>query len=456
MDANWKQVKSALKAAIPPHRYQMWIDPLKPQNGEKNCLTLKCPNAFFSRRVQAQYGSLIEETVRQLTGLALCLVSDEDVGRPSPSDDQPARIQLSLPEMNIRVHSGRMLRRDFTFDEFIVGRNNDFAYSASLALASRKRSQQNCLFLLSNTGMGKTHLTQAIGHHILAKEPRERVYYMTAEEFSNEMVHAFRHDCIDRFKGKYRDGCDVLLLEDIHYLSGKARTQVELAMTLDTLVESGKKILFSSCYLPGDIPKLNEKLRSRLSYGLVSAIDPPDFSMRLKIFRAKAKSRGAQVPRDVAEYMAGELSEDIRQLESGLIGILAKSSLLGTKIDLKLAESVIKNIVRQKKTITIDVIKRLVSKYYGIGLSEMVSRSRKQAVVRPRQMAMFLSRRYTDAPLEAIGKSFNRYHATVLHSIGAIEKGVRENPSIQRQVQYFKSKIESESVKGRGRSRPRK
>jgi chromosomal replication initiator protein len=349
-----------------------------------------------------------------------------------------------------------MLRRDFTFDEFIVGRNNDFAYSASLALASRKRSQQNCLFLLSNTGMGKTHLTQAIGHHILAKEPRERVYYMTAEEFSNEMVHAFRHDCIDRFKGKYRDGCDVLLLEDIHYLSGKARTQVELAMTLDTLVESGKKILFSSCYLPGDIPKLNEKLRSRLSYGLVSAIDPPDFSMRLKIFRAKAKSRGAQVPRDVAEYMAGELSEDIRQLESGLIGILAKSSLLGTKIDLKLAESVIKNIVRQKKTITIDVIKRLVSKYYGIGLSEMVSRSRKQAVVRPRQMAMFLSRRYTDAPLEAIGKSFNRYHATVLHSIGAIEKGVRENPSIQRQVQYFKSKIESESVKGRGRSRPRK
>jgi chromosomal replication initiator protein len=154
--------------------------------------------------------------------------------------------------------------------------------------------------------------------------------------------------------------------------------------------------------------------------------------------------------------MAGELSEDIRQLESGLIGILAKSSLLGTKIDLKLAESVIKNIVRQKKTITIDVIKRLVSKYYGIGLSEMVSRSRKQAVVRPRQMAMFLSRRYTDAPLEAIGKSFNRYHATVLHSIGAIEKGVRENPSIQRQVQYFKSKIESESVKGRGRSRPRK
>lgn len=443
MDKIWNQVKTALKTTIPPHRFQMWIDPLRVIKGTPDALTLNCPNTFFLRRVQAQYGKLLEKTARQLTGLSLLIVAEEgDRATETPAPDVET-IQLSLPEVNIRVHSGRMLRKDFTFDQFVVGRNNDFAYSASLALASRRKNPQNCLYLLSNTGMGKTHLSQAVGHHILSSEPRERVYYMTAEDFSNEMVHAFRHDCVDRFKGKYRDGCDVLLLEDIHHLSGKDRTQIELAMTLDSLLEAGKKIIFSSCFLPGDIPKLNDKLRSRLSYGLVSAIDPPGFDMRVKILKMKAKKRGVRLPKGIAEYMAGELTDDIRQLESGLIGINAKSSLLGAKIDLELAESVVKNIVRRKKSVTIDAIKRLVSKYYRVSIEDLVSRSRRQAVVRPRQIAMFLARRYTDSPLETIGRSFNRYHATALHGINTIEKGIKENPAIREQVSYFRKKIEA-------------
>jgi chromosomal replication initiator protein len=291
--------------------------------------------------------------------------------------------------------------------------------------------------------MGKSHLSQAIGHHVMSIHPQDRVYYITAEDFSNEMVQAYRHNSIDKFKDKYRNHCDVLLLEDVHYLSGKERTQIELALTLDTLFESGKRIIFSSCYLPADIPKLNDKLSSRLSCGLISAIDPPNFRTRVRILQKKAWTNSYQVPDDVIQYLADELSEDVRQLESGLNGVAAKSSLLGMPVDLKLAESVVKNIVRQRKRITIDVIKKLVCKYYNVGLEDIASRSRKQNLVRPRQIAIYLARHYTDAPLQTIGKSFNRYHATALHSINCIERGLKQDSSIQKQVGFFRQKLET-------------
>ena len=364
-----------------------------------------------------------------------------------------ASCHLSYPETvpgrkitatdNIRPHGGRLLRKDFTFDYFVVGGNNDYAYSASLSLASRKNTHQNSLFLLSKTGMGKSHLSQAIGHHVLTAYPNERVYYVTAEDFSNEMVQAYRHNSIDKFKGKYRNQCDVLLLEDVHYLSGKERTQIELALTLDTLIEAGKRIIFSSCYLPAEIPKLNDKLRSRLSCGLISTIEKPNFRTRTRILEKKAKINGYSIPGSVIHFLAGELTDDVRQLESGLNGVAVKSSLLGIPIDLSLAESVIKHIVCQRKRITIEVIKKLVCKYYHVSIDDIMSRSRKQNFVRPRQVAIYLSRRYTDSPLQSIGKSFNRYHATALHSINCIERGLKDNSSIQKQVEFFRQKLDS-------------
>jgi len=296
---------------------------------------------------------------------------------------------------------------------------------------------------LSGTGMGKSHLSQAIGHYILSENPVDRVYYMTAEDFSNEMVHAFRNDTINDFKRKYRNQCDVLLLEDVHFLSGKERTQIELALTLDTLFESHKKIIFSSSCLPADIPKLNDKLRSRLSCALISNIDPPDFKTRVRILEKKSKLNRCKIPENVIHFLASELTEDVRQLESGLIGVTAKSSLLGMPVDLRLAESVVKNIVRNRESITIEAIKKLVCKHFQISVKDIVSSSRKKSIVQPRQIAIFLSRRYTDAPLQAIGKSFNRYHATALHSIGAVEREIKGNGPIQKQVEFLCQKLES-------------
>ncbi len=444
MEKIWDEIKTEIKKQIPGHSYRMWIDPLKFQTCEDDRVVITCPNFFSRKRVQDHYTPQIEALILQATGKKCKLaleISEKKVTKAKA--DLPVNRQMGLPNINVYTAGNRLLRKNFTFDRFVVGLNNDFAYSASLSLASRKGLHQNSLFLLSRTGMGKSHLSQAIGHHVMAQHPTDSVYYVTAEDFTNEMIHAIRNDSMNSFKEKYRTNCDVLILEDIHFLTGKDRTQVELALSLDYLFDSDKKIIFTSCYLPADIPKMNEQLKSRLSCGLIPSIDPPDFETRVRILRKKAKDFGYVIPGEITEFLAGELTENIRQLESGLIGVTAKSSLLGTPIDLDLAQSVVSNIANTKKTVTIQAIKKLVCTHYRITEDEITSKSRKQKIVFPRQIAMYLSRRFTDQTLQAIGKSFNRYHATAIRSVGAIEKGMKEDVKVQKQIEFLAGKLKS-------------
>jgi chromosomal replication initiator protein len=443
MELIWQRVKESLAVLIPPHAFRMWIEPLEIEAAaDAKVVQLRCPNAFSRKRVLDHFGELILSEFRDASGRAidldLVIASGNEDKRPPNEPPQ----QLPLPNMTIQPHYGRLLRQDYTFDHFVVGKNNEFAYSAALSLAVRKNTQQHSLFLLSKTGMGKSHLSQAIGHQILDESPTERVYYMTAEDFTNEMVTSYKTNSIDVFKEKYHKGCDVLLLEDVHHLSGKGRTQIELAHTLDSLCNENKKVIFSSCFAPTEIPKLSENLRSRLTCGLISNIEAPDYRMRVKILKKYARANSWNIPAEIMEYLASELSQDVRQLKSGLVGVSAKASLMGCTIDLQLASDVVKNMVRQSQTITINSIKQLVCKYYNISAKELISRSRKQALVRPRQIAIYLSRRYTDQPLQAIGKSFNRYHATALHAIGAVEKGIRQGGTVQRHIEYLSQKLE--------------
>ena len=443
MERIWHEAKAALEQKIPKHTYRMWIDPLNLETINQNEIIVLAPNHFFKKRVTDHFGQLISAELQRISGRALQLSIHVMSVEKEPEKKSTTAEQLPLPNMSIQPHYGRLLHKEFTFDQFVVGKNNDFAYSAALSLAARNNAHQNSLFLLSKTGMGKSHLSQAIGHHILKEYPTERVYYMTAEDFTNEMVTSFKTNSINLFKDKYHKSCDVLLLEDVHTLSGKDRTQIELAHTLDSLCNDNKKIIFSSCYAPSEIPKLNDNLRSRLTSGLISNIDPPKYKLRLRILKRHAKSNSWEIPIDVLEYLAAELTQDVRQLKSGVMGVAAKASLLGRPIDLELAASVIKNMVQKTQAITIGGIKKLVCKYYNLSPKELVSRSRKQAIVRPRQVAMYLSRRYTDQPLQTIGKSFNRYHATALHAIGVVEKGMNQGGPVQGQVEYLTQKLES-------------
>ncbi|MCX5880743.1 MAG: DnaA/Hda family protein, partial [Deltaproteobacteria bacterium] len=228
MESIWSKTKAVIKTRIPGHSFRMWIEPLEFMNANNGIVVLSCPNSFSKKRVLEYYSDLILSELQKISGKSCQINLEVSEKRPA---GQPEIIHQKplFPQAETQPSSGRFLRRDYTFDQFVVGGNNDFAYSASLALASRKKTQQHSLFLLSKTGMGKSHLTQAVGNHILTENPAEKVYYITAEDFSNEMVSAFQHDTLDLFKKKYRTGCNVLLLDDVHYLSGKERTQVELA-----------------------------------------------------------------------------------------------------------------------------------------------------------------------------------------------------------------------------------
>jgi chromosomal replication initiator protein len=440
MQESWKKIKATVKQCLPSHNYRMWVEPLALKSWTNGSLILTAPNFFSRKRVAEHYSQLLERIATEVAGRT-CRVQIE-VGGPSVTAEAlPPAMQLPLPEAGPRFHNGRLLRRDFTFDQFVVGGNNDFAYSAALSLAAGHQGSQSALFLISRPGMGKSHLSQAVGHHILTQSRTEQVFYTTAEDFTNEMIQAFQRDRVSQFKEKYRNGCDVLLLEDVHYLTGKERTQIELAQTLDSLQESGKKIIFSSCCLPSEIPRLNDKLCSRLSNGLISKIDPPNFRTRVRIIQKKAAARGHQLPEEVVQFLASELQDDIRQLESGLVGVTAKSSLLGVPIDISLAESVVGTIMRTRKSITIEAIKQIVCRQYRVSATDVVSRSRKKCFVRPRQVAIYLARRYTDAPLEAIGRSFSRYHATVMHSIRCVEREMKGDAALRRQVELISERL---------------
>lgn len=448
MEALFEKVKTACKKQLPAHTYQMWIEPIQFCTSDDDRIILNAPNFYLKKRLNDHYADLILSEWEKAAGKRLKLQVDVCKNKEKSTVNAPERepwkgpIQLDLPNIHLKPFSGRLLRRDFTFDQFVVSGNNDFAFSAALSHATCKQTDQHTLLLLSQTGMGKSHLSQAVGHHILSERPQERVFYMTAEDFTNEMVRALRQDTIDRFKKKFRDQCDILLIEDVHFLSGKTRTQAELAATLDYLHDTGKTIIFSSCYAPVEIPKISDQLRSRLSSGLITRIETPNFRTRTRIVQKKAKAKGLCLPTEVVQYLASELTEDVRQLESGLIGVTAKSSLLGKEIDLELAESVVRHIIRQRKTITIETIKLLVCSQFSVTAKDIVSKSRKQRISRPRQIAMYLSRKYTDSPLQAIGKSFNRYHATALHAINTIEKGIKENSALKQQVDYLVTKLE--------------
>ncbi|MFP4649511.1 MAG: chromosomal replication initiator protein DnaA [Desulfobacterales bacterium] len=453
METVWKNAKNAIRDQLSHSVYRLWIEPIRYVKAtDDDTLVLGCPNFFIKKRIMANYVGLINSELSRQAGREMAFTihvqgnsQSRDSYSPNARKKESAGCQLPLPGLSARPVNGRVLRRDYTFDRFVVGDNSNLAYQAALTLASDSKPDFNSVFLLSGTGMGKSHLSQAVGHRILSACPQERVFYISAEDFTNELVHSIKSNSLDTFKKRYRENCDVLLLEEIHVLSGRSRTQTELAMMLDHLYESGKKLIFSSCASPNEIPKMSDHLASRLGQSMMTVIGPPDFKTRVRILRRKAQARGVELPGEVAEYMAGELVDNVRQLENGLIGVASRSCLMGEPIDLNLAGQVVKNIVSRKKTITVDSITRLVGQEFGVPVKDMVSRSRKKSVVRPRQVAIFLARRHTNEPLQAIGRKFNRMHATVIHSINSVEKEIKLKGELHKQVEILEKKLEQGS-----------
>ena len=457
MESFWEKVKSNIKQTLPDHSYRMWIEPVKLLAYDEQQITLSSPNAYYVKRLKDNYLPAMEQEFQKLGCSGLQIGFKIKNGQPSKttrkspdSGSFAARAaystesqQLALPGLDVRFESGRMFKKGYTFNDFVVGDNSNFAYSASLSLAQGKMNGAGILYLLAKTGLGKSHLSQAVGHHIITNSVSSRVYYVTAEDFTNEMIFSLRNGTIEQFKEKYRKKCDVLILEDVHFLAGKKATQNELAMTLDYLLDADKKIIFSGCDVPENIPKLDNQLKSRLTSGLITEIEAPDFRTRVKILKRKSKNFGYDIPMPVTEFIAQELCDDVRQLESGLFGVAAKAQLMNRKIDVELAKGVLANISSNRQRVSVETIKKLVCQEFSITESDIVSSSRKKKIVKPRQMAIYLSRKYTDQSIKKIGTSFNRYHATAIYAINSMEKEIKQKSILFEQLKYLSQKIES-------------
>ncbi|MFO8090219.1 MAG: chromosomal replication initiator protein DnaA [Desulfatiglandaceae bacterium] len=447
MELCWEKVKADLGSALPASTYSLWIKPLSYVGFQNNEIILSCPNKFSYNWVTENYQKLIEEALQTGTGANNIGVTLKILKRTrkndsfDPTDQAPT--QMPLPSIGSFNSNGgcSALKSDFTFERFIVGPSNEFAYSASTAMANGDPSHYQTLLMLAGTGLGKTHLSHAVGNCLRANSPNKRVLYITAEDFTNEMISALKQKRIEEFKTRYRKNCDVLLLEQVHFLSGKEKTQMELGYTLDALVNANRKVIFTSAMPPKDIPQMSKELTSRLTCGLVSTINSPDRETRLKILSSKAHEKNMALSEEITHFLADTLTRDVRQMESALLSLKAKSQLMKQKIDLELAKEVASSLVSREKALSSSDIRDLVSKYYKVPPQTIASKSRKKIHAFPRNICAYLSRRFTDETLQAIAKTINRSHSTVLYASELIEKEIKTDPKVRHQIEFLGEQI---------------
>jgi chromosomal replication initiator protein len=424
----------------------MWIRSMVLLEDTSDTLILGCPNKFALNWIVENYKGIIEQTLDKVGNGHYKLdlkVQAPNKKRPVADNGNGSK-QLSLPNMPPKTRTGRRwLNKEFTFDRFVVGACNEFAFSASRALALGASQPYNPLFMLASTGLGKSHLSHAIGHAILNQDPTVRVCYITAEDFVNQMIFALRNGQIDEFKNKYRRSCDVLLLEEVHFLGGKGKTQVELGYTLDALANARKKLIFTSPLLPKDIPNLTKELSSRLTSGVITTLERPDYETALKILQKKAAEQNLPLSEEIFNVFAKHLTRDIRQMESALRCLKAKSELMSVKIDLALAKEVLRCHVSEQESTRMEDIEKIVCRYFKIDPLMLRSKSRKKVYAYPRSVYVYLCRHHTEATLEEIGKSIQRNHSTVLYASEVIEHKIRVDNKVRNHVNFLRQRLQS-------------
>ncbi len=441
MEHAWLQVKRRLENRIPSEVYRVWIEPLRYLNSSESSVVLGCPNKFFINWIRENYGVLLQQELqREIQGTVGFQLTVAKEARESAPADEPK--QVSIPAVAEPNHVLRLLNPKFTFDDFVTGASNRFAYSAARDFTLEGDRHHNFLYFFSGPGLGKSHLCQAIGREILTHKPACRLHYLSMEDFINEMIRYLKGNRMPEFKEKYRRNCDILLLEEIHFLSGKERTQDEFAFTLDSLLGMNKKIVVTSAKPPREIQNVHENLRSRLNGGLIAPIDAPGFETRVRILERKAEKFGIRAPLEVLEFLAEHIHSDIRQLESSLICLNARSSLEKQPLNLNLAQEVVRGYVEHKKRLNIETIQEFVAQQFDTTVERMKSKSRKADAVLPRSIAIHLCRKFTDQTLESIGKAFQRHHASVLYALTSLDKKIKKSPGTRRQLEFMVGKME--------------
>jgi chromosomal replication initiator protein len=420
----------------------------------ENQLVLQVPNNFIQEWIESQYTDLIEDILADLTGnqWTLILLIPEEVKKfkenkknKNSSSENKEDKEVDVVEETVEKDSVESeLKQNgfnpkYTFDTFVVGNSNRFAHAASLAVAEAPAKAYNPLFIYGDVGLGKTHLMQAIAHFILKNNPDYKVVYVSSETFTNELINSIKDDSTVDFRDKYRN-IDILLVDDIQFLAGKERTQEEFFHTFNTLHESNRQLIISSDRPPKEIPTLEERLRSRFEWGLITDIQKPDLETRIAILRKKADIENLTIPNEVVIYIANKIQSNIRELEGALVKVIAYSSLVDREIDVDLAREALKDLVNKKKNESIEVnierIKKIITDDYNLRMEDMQSKKRTQNIAFPRQIAMYLSRELTDFSLPHIGTEFGgRDHTTVIHAHNKIQEKIENEDDFSNKIE---------------------
>ena len=438
----WARILDALEKKVNRHSYDTWLKPTRYSHASNGVLFVRIPTAEF-RHVGDKYADLIQEAVDVLglgyEDVKFVTAEDDPSNTPirhngglsahSPSGGPAPQAAPGLHPAQARFDwdSAAQLNPRYTFDAFVIGSGNQFAHAACQAVAERPSKAYNPLFLYGGTGMGKTHLMQAIGHEIKRRTPQSAICYVSSEKFTNEMINSLRYDKMISFRDKVRT-VDVLLVDDIQFLAQKERTQEEFFHTFNALHESMKQIVIASDRPPKELAEFEDRLRSRFEWGLIADIQPPDLETKVAILQKKAEQERVTLPTDVALFIATNIRSNVRELEGALIRLVAHSSLIGAEITLPYTQQVLKNFIdSQARKVTIESIQKAVAEQFGLRLVEIKAKNNSRSIVYPRQIAMYLAKHLTEASLPEIGRQFGgKHHTTVLHSVDKIE-GVRKN-----------------------------
>ena len=449
----WQETLNQIKEKLSNPSFRTWFSnttPLKVTN--KGKLIIKVPNDFIKDWIETRYIELIEEIIQDLTSnnWNLILLTPEELNNQSLEEGKEQKNKANkVKEDKIQDEDNRQLKNGlnpkYTFDTFVVGNSNRFAHAASLAVAEAPAKAYNPLFIYGDVGLGKTHLMQAIAHFILDHNPDHKVVYVSSETFTNELINAIKDDRTADFRDKYRN-IDILLVDDIQFLADKERTQEEFFHTFNSLHEANRQLIISSDRPPKEIPTLEERLRSRFEWGLITDIQKPDLETRIAILRKKADIEDLQIPNEVIINIANKIQSNIRELEGALIKVIAYSSLVDKEIDINLAEEALKDLVdkdaQEPREINIELIKKEVADYYNLKIDEIESKKRTQNIVFPRQIAMYLSRELTESSLPQIGKKYGgRDHTTVIHAHNKISDKYEKEEDFKKTIKKLTSKI---------------
>ncbi len=450
MSKLWKDTIAQLELNLNPQHFSTWIKPIKLVKIEQDVVSLEVPNRFVLDWVKDNYCKLIQKVLSDLSAVNYRLqfsvagqARDNLPERITPTD---VRVNSANPKADNKARNSNSvevnLNRKYTFEEFVAGSSNQFAYAAAMAVANNPATTYNPLFIYGGVGLGKTHLVNAIGNAILKKSAHMRICYYTSEKFMNELINSLRYNRMDDFRNKFRS-MDVLLIDDIQFIAGKERTQEEFFHTFNALYESHKQIIVTSDKFPKDIPGLEERLRSRFEWGLIADIQPPDIETKQAILNMKAEQNRIVLPEDVTQFLASSISSNVRELEGYLIRIGAYASLTATPISLSMAKEVLKDILVEKnRELSIEEIIKKVSLHYNIKISDIKSSKRLKAVVLPRQIAMYLARQLTSSSYPEIGSKFGgKDHSTIIHAIRKIDKLIVDDYQLRNTLENLKTAL---------------